>query len=103
MKIGFGLVTTFHAHMGEGKALAAIILEAGSILEEIPSCLEYFVGVSEEDTDRVTVFEMWADEGHHKASLENHEIRTIIQRAEPLIQKIERNEPLEMLNGEDYS
>ncbi|WP_099223087.1 putative quinol monooxygenase [Listeria costaricensis] len=103
MKIGFGLVTTFHAHAGEGKALAEIILEAGPILEGIPSCLEYFVGVSEEAPDRVTVFEMWTDEGHHKASLDNKEIRAVIQRAEPLIREINQSEPLEMLGDEDNS
>lgn len=97
--MGFGLFTTFKTHPGEQKALAEILLESAAALEKEASCMAYIVGISEQDENTVYVSEIWTDEGHHRAALDNPSTKAIIERAMPLIEKVERNKELEVLGG----
>lgn len=99
MKMGFGLFTTFIAHPGQQKALAEILLESASALEKEASCLSYIVGISEQDENIVYVTEIWTDEGHHRAALENPATKAAIERAMPLIANVERNKELDIIGG----
>ncbi|EUJ27457.1 hypothetical protein MFLO_13398 [Listeria floridensis FSL S10-1187] len=99
MKVGYGLITTFHAHEGQQNELAKILLAGAEVLEDFPSCLEYIVGTSEQDEDTVYVLEMWTDEGRHRASLDNPDVKEVIERAMPLIKSVERNKELDLLGG----
>ncbi|MHC5252083.1 putative quinol monooxygenase [Listeria kieliensis] len=99
MKVGYGLITTFHAHAGQQKELAEILLEGAGVMEDIPACLEYIVGTSEQDEDTVFVVEVWTDEGRHRASLDNPAVKAVIERGAPLIREVERNKELDLLGG----
>ncbi|WP_163655673.1 antibiotic biosynthesis monooxygenase family protein [Listeria sp. PSOL-1] len=99
MNVGYGLITTFYAHQDQQTELANILFEAATILEDIPSCIEYVVGTSEENSESVTVLEVWADKGHQLASLDNENIKTIIERAKPLIREMKKDQELQLIGG----
>ncbi|CAM4071007.1 antibiotic biosynthesis monooxygenase [Listeria booriae] len=99
MKIAFGLITKFKAHPGNRKALVNILLEAATGLDKYNACIQYVVSVNEEDPDTVIVSEVWTDEGHHAASLDNEEVKAVIERAKPLIHSIEKSVKMDVVGG----
>lgn len=80
----YGLFGGFTAQPGTRDELVGYLLEAATVLEANPGCLQYVVSTSA-DPDAVHVFELWTDQAAHDASLEPQEIRDIISRARPLI------------------
>ncbi|MBC1474082.1 antibiotic biosynthesis monooxygenase [Listeria grandensis] len=99
MKIAFGLITKFKAHPGNRKALVNILLEAAVGLERYNACIQYVVSVNEDDPETVIVTEVWTDSGHHKASLDNEEVKAIIERAKPLIASVEKSINMDVIGG----
>jgi quinol monooxygenase YgiN len=80
----FGLVGKFTAHPGRGEELVQILLEAATLLQANPACLQYVVSTSDEP-DAVWISEVWTGRAAHEASLEPEETRALIARALPLI------------------
>jgi quinol monooxygenase YgiN len=85
----FAMYGKITAHKGERDTLVQMLLEAAKRLEAIQGCELYIVNVSDEDPDIVWVTELWSDTEAHAASLNNEDVRALIQLARPLIVGVE--------------
>jgi quinol monooxygenase YgiN len=81
----FGLHGRLLAQPGQGDELEAILLESARLLESNEDCLLYVVSRQPDEPDAVWVTETWRSREAHRASLEDDEVRALIERAMPLI------------------
>ncbi|HNF82695.1 MAG TPA: antibiotic biosynthesis monooxygenase [Solirubrobacterales bacterium] len=77
------------AKAGKGGELADLLLEAAEVNRASEGCLQYEVHQSVFDPDTIWVTEAWVDQDAVKASLEDEENKTLIDRARPLIEDME--------------
>ena len=69
---------------GQRGHLLAILVRRNSALEQA-GCLQYDVGVNDDDPDTVFVVELWESADAHRASLALPEVQESIARARPLL------------------
>lgn len=85
----FGVQATMQAVEGKASELAAAILMAANIAKTIEGCELYVVQISKDKPGLLLLTEVWTTQADHKASLENVDIRAIIEQARPLIANFE--------------
>ena len=95
----FGLVGSFQAQPGQGRALADLLVEAAQSLKANADCHLYVVSRSAEDADSVWVTEVWTSVDAHRASLGDERVRQLIQEARPLIAGLGERFELSTLGG----
>lgn len=88
----FGLYGKITAHPGQREALVAGLLEAATLMQQVPGCELYIVNVSVSEPDTVWVTEVWTSAAAHQVSLTLDEVKALIQRNRPLIAGGERIE-----------
>ena len=76
------------AKTGRRDALLAILREVSDDPSAMAGCLAYEVAPVADDQDAIAVFERWADEASHRASLDLDAVRATIARARPLIESV---------------
>jgi quinol monooxygenase YgiN len=101
--VAFGLHGHFVARPGKGSKLAALLLEAAEVLGDNDACLLYVISRAPENDDCVWVTEAWTDKEAHDASLEDERVRTLIQRARPLIANMAGGAELLPVGGKGLS
>jgi quinol monooxygenase YgiN len=99
----FGLFGKLIAKEGERNTLLEILLEAALSMESLTECELYVVNVSEEDPNAVFVYEVWSNEGAHRASLALEVTQTLILRAKPILAGMERISTLQPMGGKGLS
>jgi quinol monooxygenase YgiN len=96
----FGLHGRLLAQRGQGDELEAILLEAARALESNDECLLYVVSRQPDAPEAVWVTEAWRSGEAHRASLEDEDVRALIQRAMPIIADLpERTVELRPIGG----
>jgi quinol monooxygenase YgiN len=90
----FSLFGKLIAHEGKRDELVQLLMEGVSFLENFPGCEWYVIHVSDQEPDSIWVTEIWRDEAAHQASLQQSEIKSIIQRGRPLIAGFEKYRPV---------
>src|SRR5690625_3600137 len=95
----FGLFNKLTAVEGKRDDLAKILLEASKSMEQLDDCDLYVVSLGNESTDSIYVYEVWADENAHQASLSLEVFQTLIQKAKPIIAGMEKVNTLSPLGG----
>ncbi|RUT30682.1 antibiotic biosynthesis monooxygenase [Paenibacillus zeisoli] len=86
----FGLYTKFTTHDSQRNALVEILLEAACEMEAVEGCILYIINTPDNDPNSVWVTEVWNDASAHQASLALEGARELIQKAKPLIARIEQ-------------
>ncbi|KSU47727.1 hypothetical protein AS033_15865 [Exiguobacterium indicum] len=80
-----------------------ILLNASRSMEKLEECEVYVVSVSDEEANVVYVYEVWSEvwsnETSHKASLNLAVTQTLIQKAKPLLENVERVNTLQTKGG----
>jgi len=99
----FGLFNKLTAVEGKRDDLAKILLEASKSMEQLDDCDLYVVSLGNESTDSIYVYEVWADENAHQASLSLEVFQTLIQKAKPIIAGMEKINTLSPLGGKGIS
>ena len=69
---------------GSRDELVALLTERSAGIEQA-GCLQYDVGVNDDDPDTVFVVELWESADAHRASLALPEVQESIARARPLL------------------
>jgi quinol monooxygenase YgiN len=85
---GYALYGRFLAQPGTCDELEAILLESARLLEANDECLLYLVSRHPGEPDAVWVTEAWRSREAHRASLEDEAVRSLIQRARPIIAEL---------------
>lgn len=85
----FGVQATMLAVEGKGAVLAANILKAANIAKAMEGCELYVVFLSKDTPELLLITEVWTTKTAHTASLQNPEIREIIDAAKPIIAGID--------------
>lgn len=75
------------------------LLNASRSMERLEECEIYVVSVSDEEANVVYVYEVWSNETSHKASLNLAVTQTLIQKAKPLLENVERVNTLQTKGG----
>ncbi len=83
----YGLFGSFVAEDGKRDELLAILLGASELLRQNDGCIHYIVSTSDDPTT-VWVYETWEDKEAHDKSLEPAGIKSLIQKAMPLIKSM---------------
>lgn len=81
----FGLYGKLVAHPGQRDALVEVLLKGAGALGDMPECQLYVVNVLEDEPDAVWVTELWTDEAAHQSSLQDKDIKSIVQRGVSLV------------------
>jgi quinol monooxygenase YgiN len=81
----FGLCGIVKAHLGQRDALLDELLQAATIVADLPGCEVWIVNTMPDDPDAIWVTEVWRSEADHAASLANDAVKAVIARARPLI------------------
>lgn len=85
----FGVQASILAVEGKSSELAGAILMAANIAKTMEGCELYVVLLSKDTPGLLLITEVWTTQSAHKASLENIEIRSIIEQARPLIARFD--------------
>ena len=94
-----GLCGIMMAHPGQRDALLEELLEAASLVADLPGCEVWIVNTMPDDPDAIWVTEVWHSEADHTASLTNDAVKAIIARARPLIARFGERFTLEPVAG----
>jgi quinol monooxygenase YgiN len=95
----FGLHGKITATVGNGDALADLLLEAAAGLESVPGCLLYMVSRDPSHAEAVWVTEAWVDREAHAAALQLDSVREQITRAMPIIARPPEGTELRPVGG----
>lgn len=85
--MSYGLFGSFIAKKGKRDELLQILLDASEALQQNDNCIHYIVSTAS-DPDAVWVYETWANKEAHEKSLTPENIRLLIQKAMPLIERV---------------
>ncbi|TCI51406.1 antibiotic biosynthesis monooxygenase [Exiguobacterium sp. SH5S13] len=85
----YGFFGKLTAIPGERDTLLAILLEAAEAMKQESTCAMYRVNVSLDD-DSILVYEVWESVDAHQQSLSLETTKTLIERARPVLAKVER-------------
>ncbi|OCA90374.1 antibiotic biosynthesis monooxygenase [Bacillus sp. FJAT-27225] len=99
----FSLFNKFMVQEGEKEKMVDILLEAGESMKNLDECEIYLVNISENEPSSVYVYEVWANEDAHQASLSLEATQTLISRAKPIITGMERISTLITKGGKGIS
>ncbi|WNS78851.1 putative quinol monooxygenase [Domibacillus sp. DTU_2020_1001157_1_SI_ALB_TIR_016] len=99
----FSLFNKFMVQEGEKEKMVDILLEAAESLKNLDECEIYLVNISENEPSSVYVYEVWANEDAHQASLSLEATQTLISRAKPIITGMERISTLITKGGKGIS
>lgn len=99
----FSLFNKFMVQEGEKEKLVDILLEAAESMKNLDECEIYLVNISESDPSSVYVYEVWANEDAHQASLGLEATQTLISHAKPIITGMERISTLITKGGKGIS
>ncbi len=94
----YGLFGSFIAKEGKRDELLDILLKASELLKQNDGCIHYVISTSV-DPSAVWVYETWANKEAHDKSLEPEDIRSLIQKAMPLIEKMGAQTELSVNGG----
>lgn len=86
----FSLFNKFTVQDGEKEKMVNYLLEAAESMKNLDECEIYLVNISKNEPSSVYVYEVWANEDAHQASLNLEATQTLISRAKPIITGIER-------------
>lgn len=67
-----------------------MLLEASKSMEELNDCELYVVSLDDDDSNSIYVYEVWSDKNAHQASLSMEGAQTLIQKAKPIIARVEK-------------
>ena len=99
----FSLFNKFIVQEGEKEKMIAFLLEAAESMENLDECEVYLVNISENEPSSVYVYEVWANEAAHQASLSLEATQRLISRAKPIITGMERISTLMTKGGKGIS
>jgi quinol monooxygenase YgiN len=94
----YGLFGKFTAHPGKRDELAQILIQAAELLNNNKDCIHYVISLGDAENE-VWVWEAWASQDAHDRSLEPEDVRTLIQKALPLIAGMSDQTGLKILGG----
>ncbi len=80
----FANIGRLGVHPGRRDELVALLTRGSDEMTAV-GCLQYDVGVSDDEPDAVFVIERWTSAEAHRASLELPSVRAAIQKARPLL------------------
>ena len=95
----FGLQGRLVAVAGQADALATILLEVAEALADAAGCRIYLVSHPPDDPDSVWVTSIWADRASHDAARSDERVRSLLQRAWPLIRARAEETELRPIGG----
>jgi len=81
----FALCGKMVAHPGKRDQLLKVLLRAAEELGKTSDCQLYIVNLIDDEPDAVWVTELWKNRDAHARSLENENVRSLIQEGRPLI------------------
>ncbi|WP_075643078.1 MULTISPECIES: putative quinol monooxygenase [Exiguobacterium] len=93
------LFTKFFVSENKREEMVDTLLNASRSMEKLEECEIYVVSVSDEEANVVYVYEVWSNETSHKASLNLAVTQTLIQKAKPLLENVERVNTLQTKGG----
>lgn len=99
----FSLFNKFLVQEGEKEKMVDILLEAAESMKNLDECEIYLVNISENEPSSVYVYEVWANEDAHQASLGLEATQTLISRAKPIMTGMERISTLITKGGKGIS
>lgn len=85
--MSYGLFGSFIAKKGKRDELLQILLDASEALQQNDNCIHYIVSTAS-DPNAVWVYETWTSKEAHEKSLTPENIRLLIQKAMPLIERV---------------
>lgn len=104
MKKKYGLQGALQAKKGKGKDLVGILLEAAEAVATAKGCQIYVVGQDTADEDLIWVTEVWDTKKDHQNSLKIEEVKALIARAIPLLERMpEKGLETVVLGGQGIS
>ena len=96
----YGLHGHLTAKEGQATALAQILLEAAALLQSAEGCHLYAIGLDKNKQDEVWITEIWDTKEAHDKSLNNPEVRALIGKAIPMLDRNpEKGQELDILGG----
>lgn len=96
----YGLHGKLIAAEGHGSELAAILLDAATLLGSVKGCRLYVISQDKEQKDVIWVTEIWDSQEDHANSLNTKGVKDLIAKAIPLLgDQPEKGQELEILGG----
>ena len=99
----FSLLNKFIVQEDKEEEMVDILLEAAKSMENLAECEIYLVNISDNEPNSVYVYEVWADESSHQASLNLEVTQKLISQAKPIITGMERISTLKTKGGKGVS
>lgn len=81
----FGMVGKFLCEASNRDNLVSILSEASALMSKQPDCKFYIISTDANDETAIWVMELWDSKEAHDQSLTLPEVRTLIEKAMPMI------------------
>jgi quinol monooxygenase YgiN len=81
----FGMVNRLVTKAGQRDAVVDILLSGARLQGGMRGCEVYVVHTTPTDPNEIWVTEVWSSKTDHEASLQNAEVRTLIEQGRPMI------------------
>jgi quinol monooxygenase YgiN len=99
-KAMYGLIGRFTAVDGKRDELIGYLLEG---LKNMPGCLSYIVSSDPAEPNAIWITEAWLDAAAHEASLSLPSVQAAIQKARPIIARMESVAETQPVGGHGLS
>jgi quinol monooxygenase YgiN len=84
----FGMVNKLIAKAGQRDAVVEILLAGANVQSGMRGCEMYVVHTSTTDPREIWVTEVWRSKADHEASLQNQDVRALVERGRPMIDSV---------------
>jgi quinol monooxygenase YgiN len=91
MTTRYGMLNRITTKPAQRDTVVEILLSGARMQGAMSGCELYVVHTSPKDPNQIWVTEVWRSKEDHEASLENAEVRALIEKGRPLIVSIEQN------------
>lgn len=82
----YALLNKLTAKPGKRQQVVDILLEAGRLFDDNPSCLLSFVSEAVADPDVIWVTDLWTSQAEHEQALQNPQLRPFVEKSLPLLE-----------------
>jgi quinol monooxygenase YgiN len=84
----FGMVNRLVTKPGQRDAVVEILLSGAKMQGGMRGCEIYIVHTSTTDPNEIWVTEVWSSKADHEASLQNPEVRALVEKGRPMIASV---------------
>jgi quinol monooxygenase YgiN len=97
--MNYVLINKMTTKPGKRQEVIDIMIKAGKIFDENPSCLIYLLGASKDDPNAIWVQDIWTNKEAHETAMQTDDMSAYIKAAMSLLEDMPEQFEVEPMGG----